>query len=107
MIEDILLVEKAANTIIVRVSSLYRKLTGNRPEIPKMSGVSRISGKRSFEVLSNGQMIKMKNLPFAFDEGKCANVGDDSVMLCGKTKSCHLFDGDNFHKAASFKEGRF
>merc|ERR1719434_221876 len=46
----------------------------------------------------------MKNLPFAFDEGKCANVGDDSVMLCGKTKSCHLFDGDNFHKAASFKE---
>ena len=107
MIEDILLVEKAANTIIVRVSSLYRKLTGNRPEIPKMSGVSRISGKRSFELLSNGQMIKMKNLPFAFDEGKCANVGDDSVMLCGKTKSCHLFDGDNFHKAASFKEGRF
>ena len=52
-------------------------------------------------------MIKMKNLPFAFDEGKCANVGDDSVMLCGKTKSCHLFDGDNFHKAASFKEGGF
>ena len=39
----------------------------------------------------------MKNLPFAFDEGKCANVGNDSVMLCGKTKSCHLFDGDNFH----------
>ena len=52
-------------------------------------------------------MIKMKNLPFAFDEGKCANVGDDSVMLCGKTKRCHLFDGDNFLKAASFKEERF
>ena len=30
-------------------------------------------------------MIKMKNLPFAFDEGKCANVGDDSKGVPSKT----------------------
>ena len=84
MIEGILLVEKAANTIIVRVSSPCWKLTGNRPEMSKMSEMSRIlriSDIRSFELLSNGQMIKMKNLPFAFDEGKCANVGDDSLGM--------------------------
>lgn len=53
---------------------------------------------RSLEILSSGEMITIKSLPFSFDEGKCANIGDDYVMACGKTRDCHLFDGEDFHK---------
>ena len=52
MIEDILLVEKAANTTIVRVSLPYRKLTGNAPVMErKLSEISVILRKPGIKII--------------------------------------------------------